>query len=68
MMTTKREIDRIVEKYSDMLLRIALHHIHNYAQVQDIVQDAFIKFCINLLNLKVGKGKSMAYSCHKQFV
>lgn len=43
-MPTKREIDRIVEEYSDMLLRIALHHIHNYAQAQDIVQDAFIKY------------------------
>lgn len=44
MMITKREIDRVVEEYSDMLLRIALHHIHNYAQAQDIVQDTFIKY------------------------
>lgn len=43
-MITKREIDIIVDEYSDMLLRIALHHIHNYAQAQDIVQDTFIKY------------------------
>lgn len=44
MMITKREIDRVVEEYSDILLKIALHHIHNYAQAQDIVQDTFIKY------------------------
>lgn len=44
MMATKREIDMIVEQYSDMLFKLALHHVHDYAQAQDIVQDAFMKY------------------------
>lgn len=42
-MLTEREIERIVETYSNALLRIALHHVNNYAQAQDIVQDVFLK-------------------------
>ncbi|MEG0591857.1 MAG: sigma-70 family RNA polymerase sigma factor [Coprobacillus sp.] len=43
-MMIKREIDEVIEEYSDILLRLALHHIHDYAQAQDIVQDTFIKY------------------------
>lgn len=43
-MYTEREIERVVEIYSDMLLRIAMHHVNSYAQAEDIVQDVFLKF------------------------
>lgn len=37
-------INRIVETYSDVLLRIALHRVHSYASAQDIVQNVFLKY------------------------
>lgn len=43
-MHTEREIERVVEIYSDMLLRIAMHHVNSYAQAEDIVQDVFLKY------------------------
>lgn len=43
-MYTEREIERVVETYSDMLLRIAMHHVNSYAQAEDIIQDVFLKF------------------------
>lgn len=38
------EIERVVELYSDSLLRLAMHHVDNLAQAQDIVQDVFLKY------------------------
>lgn len=43
-MATKREIDYVIEEYGDLLMRIAMLHVSHYAQAQDIVQDAFIKY------------------------
>lgn len=38
------EIERIVEAYSDLLLRLAMHHVNNLAEAQDVVQDVFLKY------------------------
>lgn len=43
-MTSQEEIERVVEQYSDSLLRLAMHHVHELAQAQDIVQDVLIKY------------------------
>ena len=39
-----REIERIVETYSDTLLRLAMHHVNNLAEAQDVVQDVYLKY------------------------
>lgn len=38
------DIERIVETYSDLLLRLAIHHVKNMAEAQDVVQDVFLKY------------------------
>ena len=40
-MNMEREIVRIVEVYSDMLMRIALNRVHSLAQAEDVVQSTF---------------------------
>lgn len=37
------DIERIVETYSDMMLRIALHHTQNQGDAEDAVQSVFLK-------------------------
>lgn len=37
------DIERLVETYSDTLLRIALHHTHNPSDAEDAVQTVFLK-------------------------
>ncbi len=39
--TRDREIVRIVETYSDMLMRIALNRVNSIAEAEDIVQSTF---------------------------
>lgn len=39
----EKEINRIVQTYSDMLLRIAFHYTHSKEIAEDCVQDCFFK-------------------------
>lgn len=39
----EQQVERIVETYSDMLLRIALHHTQNQSDAEDAVQMVFLK-------------------------
>lgn len=43
-MYSELEIERVVETYSNSLLKLAMHHVTNLAQAQDIVQDVFLKY------------------------
>ena len=43
-MNQPQEIERIVETYSDTLLRIAMHKVSSLAEAQDIVQNVFLKY------------------------
>lgn len=43
----KREIDEIVEKYSDMLYRIAYLNLKVPTDAEDIVQEVFLRYIIN---------------------
>lgn len=43
-MHSNQEIEHVVETYSDTLLRLAMHHVSDISQAQDIVQDVFIKY------------------------
>ena len=39
----KNKIERIVDTYSDMLLRIALHHTQNLSDAEDVLQTVYLK-------------------------
>ena len=39
----RADIERIVETYSDVLLRLAVHHVSDFSQAEDIVQEVFMK-------------------------
>jgi RNA polymerase sigma-70 factor, ECF subfamily len=36
-------IERIVEEYTDMILRLAMHHVRNRSEAEDITQKVFLK-------------------------
>lgn len=40
---TPAKIEYYVEEYSDMLLRIAIHHVNNESEAEDIAQGVFLK-------------------------
>ncbi|MEA4940718.1 MAG: sigma-70 family RNA polymerase sigma factor [Christensenella sp.] len=42
-----REIERIVETYSDMLLRIAINRVQSIAEAEDIVQAVYLRLMTN---------------------
>lgn len=42
-----QEMERIVEKYSTILLRVAIHQVGNRVEAEDIVQDVFLKCLYN---------------------
>ena len=48
----QREIARIVETHSDMLLRIALNRVQSMAEAEDIVQSVFLRLMTNQPHLK----------------
>ncbi len=45
---TEEQYNQIVEKYSDMIFRIAYQYFYNKFDAEDITQDVFVK----LLNRK----------------
>ena len=48
----QREIGRIVENHSDMLLRIAINRVQSMAEAEDIVQSVFLRLMTNQPHLK----------------
>ncbi len=47
-----REIERIVETHSDMLLRIAINRVRSIAEAEDIVQAVYLRLMTNQPRLK----------------
>lgn len=43
----EEKIADIVEKYADILFRVALQHVKNYSDAEDIVQDVFLRCYLN---------------------
>lgn len=44
---TDRDINRIVETYSDMLLRITLNRVKSISEAEDIVQSVYLRLMTN---------------------
>ena len=47
----KHDINQLVEKYSDMIIRIAYQNSFNKSDSEDIMQEVFIKLMKNIENL-----------------
>lgn len=42
----REPIEDIVEKYGDMIYRLALHYVHSAYDAEDVVQDVLFSFCM----------------------
>ena len=45
-MQSEREVNRAIERYSDMVRRICLIHLQNSADTEDIFQTVFLKYVL----------------------
>ncbi|WP_312106939.1 sigma factor [Lachnoclostridium sp.] len=43
MINTIDQIDAVIEKYSDMIIRIAYQNLKNQADAEDVAQEVFLK-------------------------
>lgn len=54
-------ICEIIEKYSDMVFRIALHNVGNYSDAEDIMQEVFLKCYMNKKIAEYGTDRIKAW-------
>lgn len=54
-------IREIIEKYSDMVFRIALHNVGNYSDAEDIMQEVFLKCYMNKIITEYGTDRIKAW-------
>ena len=46
-MRNEQEVNRAVEEYSDMIRRLCMIHLKNYADTEDIFQKVFLKYVLS---------------------
>lgn len=46
-MRNEQEVNRAVEEYSDMIRRLCMIHLKNYADTEDIFQTVFLKYVLS---------------------
>lgn len=46
-MWNEQEVNRAVEEYSDMIRRLCMIHLKNYADTEDIFQTVFLKYVLS---------------------
>ena len=46
-MRNEKEVNRAVEEYSDMIRRLCMIHLKNYADTEDIFQTVFLKYVLS---------------------
>lgn len=46
-MRSEAEINRAVDEYSDMIRRLCMLHLKNYADTEDIFQTVFLKYALS---------------------
>lgn len=46
-MRSEQEVNRAVERYSDMIRRLCMIHLKNYADTEDIFQTVFLKYVLS---------------------
>ena len=51
-MQSEREVNRAIERYSDMVRRICLIHLQNSADTEDIFQTVFLKYVLSSVSFE----------------
>ena len=51
-MRSEQEANRAIERYSDMVRRICLIHLKNYADTEDIFQTVFLKYVLSSVSFE----------------
>lgn len=46
-MRSEQEVNRAIEQYSDMVRRLCMIHLKNYADTEDIFQTVFLKYVLS---------------------
>ena len=46
-MRSEQEVNRAIDRYSDMIYRLCMIHLKNYADTEDIFQTVFLKYVLS---------------------
>lgn len=51
-MRSEQDVNRAIEKYSNMIRRICMLHLKNYADTEDIFQTVFLKYVLSSISFE----------------
>ena len=51
-MRSEEEANRAVERYADMVRRLCMVHLKNYADTEDIFQSVFLKYVLSSVSFE----------------
>ncbi|MCI8565139.1 MAG: sigma-70 family RNA polymerase sigma factor [Lachnospiraceae bacterium] len=51
-MRSEQEVNKAIERYSDMVRRLCLIHLKNYADTEDIFQTVFLKYVLRSVSFE----------------
>lgn len=51
-MKGEQDVNRVVEQYSDMIRRLCMIHLKNYADTEDIFQAVFLKYVLSSVSFE----------------
>ena len=51
-MRSEQEVNRAIERYADMIRRLCMIYLKNYADTEDIFQTVFLKYVLSAIPLK----------------
>lgn len=51
-MKGEQDVNRVVEQYSDMIWRLCMIHLKNYADTEDIFQTVFLKYVLSSVSFE----------------
>lgn len=51
-MRSEQEVNRAIEQYADMVRRLCMVHLKNYADTEDIFQTVFLKYVLSSVDFK----------------
>lgn len=51
-MKGEQDVNQVVEQYSDMIRRLCMIHLKNYADTEDIFQTVFLKYVLSSVSFE----------------
>lgn len=51
-MRSEQEVNRAIEQYSDMIRRLCMIYLKNYADTEDIFQTVFLKYVLSSVSFE----------------